>query len=85
MPMSIPVHGILTAQRREANGSPWVFPAATGDGALVDPRKALEKVSEYIGVRFTSHTLRHTFGSIAFERTSLGYHTEKTSQPIFPR
>jgi len=65
--MSIPVHGVLTAQQREANGSQWVFPAATGDGPLADPRKALEKVSSYIGVRFTSHTLRHTFGSIAFE------------------
>lgn len=67
VPMSIPVQGVLTAQQREANGSRWVFPAATGDGPLVDPRKALKKVSEYIGVRFTSHTLRHTFGSIAFE------------------
>jgi integrase len=67
VPMSIPVQGVLTAQQREANGSQWVFPAATGDGPLADPRKALEKVSEYIGVRFTSHTLRHTFGSIAFE------------------
>jgi integrase len=67
VPMSIPVHGVLTAQQREANGSRWVFPAATGDGPLTDPRKALEKVSDYIGVRFTSHTLRHTFGSIAFE------------------
>ena len=67
VPMSIPVHGVLTAQQREANGSQWVFPAATGDGPLADPRKALEKVSSYIGVRFTSHTLRHTFGSIAFE------------------
>jgi integrase len=27
----------------------------------------MAKVSDYIGVRFTSHTLRHTFGSIAFE------------------
>ena len=67
VPMSIPVRGVLTAQQIEANGSQWVFPAAKGDGPLADPRKALEKVSEYIGVRFTSHTLRHTFGSIAFE------------------
>jgi integrase len=67
VPMSIPVHGVLTAQQSEANGSQWVFRAATGDGPLIDPRKALEKVSDYIGVRFTSHTLRHTFGSIAFE------------------
>ncbi|HJM93598.1 MAG: tyrosine-type recombinase/integrase [Alphaproteobacteria bacterium] len=67
VPMSIPVHGVLTAQQKEANGSQWVFPAATGDGPLADPRKALEKVSDYIGVRFTSHTIRHTFGSIAFE------------------
>ena len=64
MPMSIPVHGVLTAQQREANGSRWVFPAATGDGPLADPRKALEKVSEEIGVRFTSHTLRHTLVSL---------------------
>jgi len=52
---------------REVVDPQWVFPAATGNGHLVDPRKALEKVSEKIGVRFTSHTLRHTLDSIAFQ------------------
>jgi transposase len=34
VPMSIPVHGVLTARQREASGLQWVFPAATGDGLL---------------------------------------------------
>jgi integrase len=67
VPMSIPVHGLLLAQWRDKEGSKWVFPAATGNGHLVDPRNALAKVSEAIDFRFTSHTLRHTFGSVAFE------------------
>jgi len=67
IPMSVPVHGLLKAQQQTANGSEWVFPARNGTGHMLEPRKALERLSEEIGYRFTSHTLRHTFGSVAFE------------------
>ena len=66
IPMSVPVHGLLKAQQQTANGSQWVFPARNGTGHMVEPRKALERLSKEIGYRFTSHTLRHTFGSVAF-------------------
>ena len=66
IPMSVPVHGLLKAQQQTANGSEWVFPARNGTGHMLEPRKALERLSEEIGYRFTSHTLRHTFGSVAF-------------------
>ena len=67
IPMSVPVHGLLKAQQQTANGSEWVFPARDGTGHMAEPRKALERLSKEIGYRFTSHTLRHTFGSVAFE------------------
>ena len=66
VPMSGPVHGLLKAQQQTVNGSVWVFPARNGPGHMVEPRKALERLSGEIGYRFTSHTLRHTFGSVAF-------------------
>ncbi len=48
-----------------APGAVYVFPAATGTGHLVEPRKSIEKVTSDSGVEFTPHDLRRTFATIA--------------------
>ena len=47
-----------------APGAIYVFPAATGPGPLVDPRKSLDAVIAASGVQFTPHDLRRTFITI---------------------
>lgn len=48
-------------------GSPWTFPAATGDGYSVDV-KVFRKAVEMAGLEGVSlHTLRHSFASVALE------------------
>jgi integrase len=39
-----PAAAILSTRASERNGSPYVFPAAKGDGHLIDPRKAWDRV-----------------------------------------
>jgi integrase len=61
---------LIEAQPIE-KASPWVFPAARGDGHFVGLPKFLSRIckrSELEGV--TVHVLRHTFSSIA---TEMGY------------
>ncbi len=41
----------------------WVFPGEVG--ALAEPKKLIAKVVQSSGVKFSSHTLRRTFASIA--------------------
>ncbi len=39
-----PAAAILSTRSNERNGSPYVFPAAKGDGHLIDPRKAWNRI-----------------------------------------
>ncbi len=39
-----PALAILTTRREQRNGSPYVFPAFKGDGHMIDPRKAWNRV-----------------------------------------
>lgn len=52
-------------------GSPWVFPARSGDGPYLHTKKLVKEIFAAAGITdASSHTLRHTFASIASE---LGY------------
>lgn len=47
-------------------GSPWVFPAARGDGHFVGLPKVLDRIYAAAGIEGASvHTLRHTLASVA--------------------
>jgi integrase len=39
-----PAVAILQKRKGDNSGSPWVFPAACGDGHLIDPRKAWDRI-----------------------------------------
>jgi integrase len=51
----------LFARRKKAAENDFVFPSGSGTGHIVEPRKAMLKVSELSGVAFTVHNLRRTF------------------------
>lgn len=66
---SIPT-AILAAWLRLV-GSPWVFPARSGDGPYRHTKKLVKDIFSAAGITdASSHTLRHTFASVASE---LGY------------
>jgi integrase len=48
-----------------ARGTVYAFPATTGAGHLVEPRKSMGKVIADTGITFTPHDLRRTFATIA--------------------
>lgn len=54
----------------------FVFPAKTGGGYLVEPRKAINAVTQSSGVVFSMHTLRRTFETTA-ERLDISYYALK--------
>ena len=55
----------LDAVKREA-GSPWVFPAARGEGHFVGLPKVLHRLYNAASIEgATVHTLRHTLASVA--------------------
>jgi len=59
-------HLLALLQRRHAGKtSPFVFPSKTKRGYLVEPRTAVQRVSEISGITFTLHDLRRTFITIA--------------------
>lgn len=59
------------ASRPRSEGSPWVFPARSGDGLYQHTKKLVKKIFADAGICGAScHTLRHTFASAA---TDLGY------------
>lgn len=65
IPLGAPALDILARLRRQG-GSPWVVPAAKGDGHLVGlPRfwRRLTKAADVAGLRL--HDLRHGFASVA--------------------
>lgn len=63
----------LLERRSENSESPYVFPAESERGYLIEPRTAVQKVSEISGVTFTLHDLRRTFITIAESLDIPGY------------
>ncbi len=55
----------LLKRRADIASSPYVFPAESERGYLIEPRTAVERVSKLSGVTFTLHDLRRTFITIA--------------------
>lgn len=55
----------LLSRRFEEQSSPFVFPADSERGYLVDPRFSVERVGNLSGVTFTLHDLRRTFITLA--------------------
>lgn len=55
----------LLQRRYDNKASPYVFPAETERGYLIEPRTAVKRVSDLSGVPFTLHDLRRTFITIA--------------------
>lgn len=49
----------------ESSGNLYVFPSESERGYLIEPRTAVQRVSEISGVSFTLHDLRRTFITIA--------------------
>jgi integrase len=64
LPLSDFLYNLL-AHRRETNGSKYVFPSASKEGHIVEPRKQTAKVKADSGVIFTIHDLRRTFITLA--------------------
>lgn len=56
---------LATVPRRA--GSPWVFPAASGDGPIASIPRVWERVAKLGGLpsEITPHTMRHGFASVA--------------------
>ena len=55
----------LLKSRFENKTNEYIFPSNSKRGNLIEPKKAVQKVSEQSGVRFTLHDLRRTFITIA--------------------
>ena len=63
-PVTPKIRAILEAQRHARPASSWVFPAAKGDGHLIDARKTLKlanRASLAEGRSITIHDLRRTY------------------------
>lgn len=79
-PLDLPLSGFLvdlfTARARETEGSPWVFPGPGEEGHFIEIKRALKRVSETSGVKFTTHDLRRTFITIA-ESIDIPYYALK--------
>lgn len=63
----------LLSRRHEDRSSPFVFPSDSKRGYLIEPRTAVERVSNLSGVPFTLHDLRRTFITIAESLDIPGY------------
>lgn len=55
----------LFLRRKQVKISEFVFPAPSKTGYIMEPRKAMLKVTELSGVTFTVHDLRRTFATTA--------------------
>lgn len=64
LPLTKFLEGLLRTRYQERT-SQFVFPGRGECGYLVEPRTAIERVSELSGVPFTPHDLRRTFITIA--------------------
>ena len=65
IPMSTSVEWTLKQQRELVGDKPWVFPAATGDGHMTEPRSQLTRIKAATGLDFSFHDLRRTFATHA--------------------
>lgn len=65
LPLSTFLVDLLTGRKKDASGSPFVFPGPGKDGHLKETKKFLLRVSAGSGVSFTLHDLRRTFITIA--------------------
>jgi integrase len=88
-----PAVAILKKRAENRNGSPWVFPATTGAGHLIDPRKAWGKILKAAAIDdLHIHDLRRTQGSwqaamgisLAIVGKTLG-HADLQSTQIYAR
>jgi len=84
-----PAVAILTNRLAWTAGTPWVFPANSASGHLVDPRKAWERVRTTSGLTdLRMHDLRRSLGSwqatagasLAVIGASLGHADLKSTQ-----
>lgn len=55
----------LLKRREENNTSEYVFPSNGKSGHLVEPRYAMQKVTDATGIAFKPHDLRRTFATYA--------------------
>jgi integrase len=77
LPLSDFLHDLLRRRSKVRRlGNDYVFPARTGPGYLIEPKRAIEKVTSASGVKFSMHTLRRTFETIA-ERLDIPYYALK--------
>lgn len=59
-----PAVAILRTRHEDCAGSPWVFPADTASGHIVDPRKSWRRVLKASGIEnLRPHDLRRSLGS----------------------
>ena len=65
LPLSDFLLNMFQERRDQTGGSPWVFPGTGKYGHFIEIKKALKRVSEASGVKFTMHDLRRTFITIA--------------------
>lgn len=66
IPMSTSVEWTLKQQKEfVGEETPWVFPAARGDGHMTEPKSQLARVKDATGLDFTLHDLRRTFATHA--------------------
>lgn len=65
LPLSSFLADLLTARKKQAGESPFVFPGPGKQGHLMETKKFLLRVSAGSGVSFTLHDLRRTFITIA--------------------
>ncbi len=65
LPLSDFLYGLLRRRRARDSTGVYVFPGPGKDGYLIDPRRAVSKVTAHSGVSFTLHDLRRTFATLA--------------------
>lgn len=64
LPLSHYIYELLV-ERKALAETDYVFPGAGKDGCLAEPKKAVFRVTQLSGVKFTVHDLRRTFITIA--------------------
>lgn len=69
-PLNVPLTevaiALLRLRQKDTNGSPWVFPSATGPGHLIDPRKSWRRILKTSGLTdLRIHDLRRSTASWA--------------------
>lgn len=67
VPLSDLTTTILQSQKTVAKESPWVFPAIRGGGHMTAPKSQLARIKTATGLSFTTHDLRRTFATHAYE------------------